>query len=510
MTQSGKSIFLSYAHKADTSLVDRLLGCESNEANFFQSAQGEDENGEKIIVRANIKVDTQELDFGHSIQGFMNEIAASKHLILMISDEYLRSPFCMYECLSAYNQIENAFYPAIVFIKNELDSDTAILIFEDGIPRIHTNKLKKYWQEQLESAVEDTAKRWQQRNIDMATELESWLIGSRSTGAPDKILAIYDPTEVTSEDQVTGYIKWALNPLTNKYSCPSSDRLRAQSITQISNLLKKNWKLTKALNRGDELENDEARCVFVEQILRDGGAEFVKRTLSVALEHEVMNQSNKQHLGSFRKSTDEVFGELVKFGVRVETLHHQLQEMNQKNGNTAYAVATESMLPEMVTAFIQKRLAAFQKIDFGDEHIYVGEREYILDSENPLEFDEMKEDALELLNTPFANKAYDLIHADYDTCGRQKSAQRKPGSEVRNSLVTDELKKDKTHKFIIKIEGMSQPDACKLAKKLNANNLLKNVPVFFTANGTGNEIKMAAPWYTAIDAYYKARENPDE
>lgn len=204
-----------------------------------------------------------------------------------------------------------------------------------------------------------------------------------------------------------------------------------------------------------------------------------------------------------RIQVEAVFRMLVKHGILRDTLHHRLQEMNQKrDGFSPYTVSEESQLPEMVTSSITGRPAAFRKVHAGGaghDYCYIGEKELAINGNDYLESGEQIADIKEEL-------IFGVFNSQYDSAGNKKPQQRQPGKKALKFLVNDQLKKDSANSFIVKIVGLSEKDANSLSKLLNSQNLLKNVPVFIHVSGQENVIEMEPPWYNAIDAYYRAQE----
>ncbi len=507
MSVEPKSIYLSYARKADCSLIERLQDAvATTQFNLFQSGLEEDSGGK--LVRAKIKYDEQDLDYGCSIEAFMKQIAESRHMILVISEEYLRSPYCMYECLNIHNEIENAFYPAVVFVKNSLrrDQGETILDFETGVPRLSADRLKAYWDNFATQGEDEHSKQWYRRYRDMAGELETWLVGKRLFENPDTILSPFDPDDpsddVGQSERVQRYLDRALNPIESRYKCPSSDCLRQQSITAIDNILSRDSDLKDALR----LQSPES---ITEILADDSAATFVINKLAVALQQEAAKRANTDKLNDLRLTADQLFGELVKYGLQIETLYHQLQTLNQESDRQAYAVSSSTPVPEMTASRLWSRPAAFRKLmtPDGASYRFIGEKEYLAIGENHgLDVDDTKQDAEEQIGVTLYKKLLGLYEARYDVAGLPQPSQAMldPG-EIRDAAL-DELNLDNDGRLIIKIEGLSTKYACELAKKLNSNAILKKIPVFFSNTTTENPIKMHSNWRKAIDKYYEARK----
>ena len=64
----------------------------------------------------NIVYDHKDLGYGGSISKFMDDLAESEAIILIVSNKYLKSEYCMYELLKIYEQkgIQNRIYPIVL------------------------------------------------------------------------------------------------------------------------------------------------------------------------------------------------------------------------------------------------------------------------------------------------------------------------------------------------------------------------------------------------------------
>ena len=64
----------------------------------------------------NIIYDHKDLGYRGSISKFMDDLAESEAIILIISNKYLKSEYCMYELLKIYEQkdIQNRIYPIVL------------------------------------------------------------------------------------------------------------------------------------------------------------------------------------------------------------------------------------------------------------------------------------------------------------------------------------------------------------------------------------------------------------
>lgn len=496
MPPEGTQVFISYARRNEKSqaLITQLRRVADEE--FYQS--GEDQgDGYKPVE---IAYDELLLDYGRSIEGFMQQVATSKHLILAISDEYLCSPYCMYECLSAYNAIGNRYHPAIVFVSSEPAAEGAILTFDEaGLPKISKDKLISHWQTRHDALKsDDPARLWYRRYILMAPELTAWMTGRRWAGNPERLIPHYIPG--TTDDGVRSYIANALNPPENRIAWPSGDILRERSIARISAILKGQSELEKALNRGDALGGEQYRREFVEKML-DEPAGFVSEQLAPALEQAAGSLNVYRQLNAFRKAADKVFGELVKYGAKVETVHKQLQQLEGKEKQAPIEVASESVLPEMVTARLRDRSGAFREQMNGGKIGYLGRRELVIDGDNILETGETEQDAMEQLSTGFLSRLGQLHYTN--DAGRP---WQMPGPDVLREELGNSLPQGE---FLLKIEGLPPDEAQALMEKLQSNKVLRQLPVFVAADERGNVIKIIGPWYRAIFKYYAVRDQQE-
>ena len=500
MSQESADIYVSYARKdpASQKLVKKLhKRAEKDQRKLSrQSATGELET-----LTANIRYDEEELHFGDSILAFMDDVARAEHLILLISDPYLRSPYCLYECLSAYNAIGNRYRPAIVFVNGQPRACDALLDFDDkGLPVMRADRFERWWQDQREALKirkpRDPAIPWCHRFARMAPEFNAWLVGRRWSEAPDHLMLPW-PVSSRAKAVLGEYIERALHPVPNRSHCPSSDQAREESVATITGILNQTPAFEKRLNQGHALANDEEWRRFVAKMLDENPAEFVSQQLASLLRKL---RPDDPEAGQVRESADQLFGELVRYGIRIDTLHYQLQEMNQKhNGGEPNLVASESMIPEMADAYLRERRAAFRRVREGNEESYIGRREFVVSDQAVLEIDETARDAIDQLSDDFLSRAADLFYTSEN--GHRR---RKPGPELLREGMQKRLK---SQEFILKIEidGMTRDQGRALARKLKENKVLRDVPMFLSASEQDNVIKTSSDWYDAVFDYYEAR-----
>jgi len=121
---------------------------------FFSYAWGgESENIvneiDKIFQQKGINIirDKRDLGFKGMITDFMNQIGKGKAVIVVISDKYLKSPYCMYELLEIYKnlQFQERIFPIVL-------DDAKIF---DPLPRL---QYLKHWQDkkkELDEAIKE-------------------------------------------------------------------------------------------------------------------------------------------------------------------------------------------------------------------------------------------------------------------------------------------------------------------------------------------------------------------
>jgi hypothetical protein len=84
------SVYVSYSRKAETDshIVDKLQA--------VWKARG--------IGLLDLKIDRQEINYGDSIRAFMDELSKADSVILVLSESYFKSRYCMYELRGIYAQ----------------------------------------------------------------------------------------------------------------------------------------------------------------------------------------------------------------------------------------------------------------------------------------------------------------------------------------------------------------------------------------------------------------------
>jgi len=113
-----KQVFFSYAWGGESEII-------VNEIDKAFQDRG------IIIVR-----DKRDLGFKGIITDFMKQIGAGSAIVIVISDKYLKSPYCMFELLETYRnlQFKERIFPVVL-------GDASIF---DPLPRL---QYLKYWQE---------------------------------------------------------------------------------------------------------------------------------------------------------------------------------------------------------------------------------------------------------------------------------------------------------------------------------------------------------------------------
>jgi hypothetical protein len=106
-----------------------------------------------LSIGITLQRDIRDLDYRHSIKEFMQSIKKSDFVIMLISDEYLRSEKCMYEVTELLNshEFEKRVLPLIL--------ENATSIFQAH----NRSNFYSYWQEKLIGAQKELEKH---QNID--------------------------------------------------------------------------------------------------------------------------------------------------------------------------------------------------------------------------------------------------------------------------------------------------------------------------------------------------------
>lgn len=133
--------FLSYAHEnAANPKIEAIVRILEN--SFRKEAD----------INFKLAYDNKDLPYGQSIDSFMTRIGKGKTVILVVSDKYLKSDYCMIEALRVQKY-------------NNEDGRVFIILIEDGIPKAG-NKLdaahyRNYWKTELSkiTAVSETPDR---------------------------------------------------------------------------------------------------------------------------------------------------------------------------------------------------------------------------------------------------------------------------------------------------------------------------------------------------------------
>jgi hypothetical protein len=117
MNESGRSVFISYSWGAEKKhpLVDGMLAALK----------------EKSIE---VKRDSNAINYGDSIRAYMDDLAAGRAIILVLSEEYFKSPNCMYELREIYlnnrKEFRQRIFP-VVLEKTPLHSPEDQILYID-------------------------------------------------------------------------------------------------------------------------------------------------------------------------------------------------------------------------------------------------------------------------------------------------------------------------------------------------------------------------------------------
>lgn len=158
---------LEFFDKNSASEIISEIHRQSKEAGLIQDQEDSAESelfvsyawggeSEEMVKKLNDKLkknqikliwDKQDLGFKGMITEFMNRIGQGKGIVVVVSDKYLRSPYCMYELLEIYRNREftKRIFPIVM-------SDASIF---EPIPRLAYLKFWKDKKEELDLAIRD-------------------------------------------------------------------------------------------------------------------------------------------------------------------------------------------------------------------------------------------------------------------------------------------------------------------------------------------------------------------
>jgi predicted Rossmann-fold nucleotide-binding protein len=139
--------------------------------------------------------DKQHLALGNSIKDFMREIGRGNYVIIVISDKYLRSEYCMFEAVEImkYNSYGQQIFPIIL-------SDANIYSHEGKLTYI------KYWKEQyekLKQMVEEVTGK--EDNFAMYEILEKFK--EIADTIDDFIVFVSDKLSIDAESNLEGFVQ---------------------------------------------------------------------------------------------------------------------------------------------------------------------------------------------------------------------------------------------------------------------------------------------------------------
>lgn len=113
-------------------------------------------------------LDKERVKYGDSIPNFMHEIGKARWVFVVLSPEYLKSPYCMYELSSIFKQFEDG--RSILPILNERDW------ISDANRNALLADLGQHWQEQAEKDLEAALAQIKGGGVDIALDQQRWAL----------------------------------------------------------------------------------------------------------------------------------------------------------------------------------------------------------------------------------------------------------------------------------------------------------------------------------------------
>lgn len=133
-SQDKFSCFISYSRKSE-SFVSKFI-------TIFRNNVDDMNNKERSNTELQLLYDKKDLSYGQSIDSFMTRIGKGKTVLIVISDAYLKSAYCMTEALRVSEHHKNDERVFYTLIKNDLEIDFGNIT--DG-----QNYYYDFWQNKL-------------------------------------------------------------------------------------------------------------------------------------------------------------------------------------------------------------------------------------------------------------------------------------------------------------------------------------------------------------------------
>ena len=126
-----KKVYISYCRSADTSFIQKLINAtEGQSLHSVDSA----ENAETVVkpvtweriseealkpeTHWQVVFDENGTEIGHTIDQFMDELSEQEHIVILLSEAYFKSLYCLTELFRIYHKRHECPLPIVVFVEN--------------------------------------------------------------------------------------------------------------------------------------------------------------------------------------------------------------------------------------------------------------------------------------------------------------------------------------------------------------------------------------------------------
>ena len=258
-----RNVYVSYAWKEESEvIVDKIVAALKNK---------------NIIITR----DKTSINYKGNIKQFMTDLGKSKHIVIIISDKYLRSINCMYELLTIYTsgRFEERIYPIVL-------SDAKIYDIADRIDYIN------YWEEKTRKVENHIKKLSLNSTLNLGDEYKIYMEISSKFGEISSIIeSINTFASVFHEKSNFEKIADAIIVQNNKFETPETKAELKKIIQQ--GVIESNVEISLyewLVNNIERLLN----IVFNDFISRDDT--YIRLILNTEKSHEEFKLSIKDHI----------------------------------------------------------------------------------------------------------------------------------------------------------------------------------------------------------------------
>ena len=199
MGEGTRKAYISYSRRSDYSFIQTLLNVAGAE-NQLRSIVAKSHRDPAVCPLTKDKPENIDLDqwdliydekgldaFG-SIEGFMDELSEGERVIILLSEGYFQSPYCMTELLSIYHKRAGGLAPIVAFVGGFKPSDLSI------------DEILAYWEKRekdLQQAGKDKEARHAGQVHRYLRSALAWLLGryDEKHGGWDTIFPVVDARE---------------------------------------------------------------------------------------------------------------------------------------------------------------------------------------------------------------------------------------------------------------------------------------------------------------------------